>query len=100
VNADVDLWNPEQLQWAIATRSQADRDQFVISHVSGYGADPSTYAYDTRVPKGGHSAEHDDHAMTTVVGIDATLPVQFPFAERADVLPPEYTDSDLDDLLG
>jgi 2,5-furandicarboxylate decarboxylase 1 len=100
VNADVDLWNPDELQWAIATRSQADRDSFTISHVSGYGADPSTYAYDTRVPRGGGSPEHDDHAMTTVVGIDATLPVQFSFAERADVLPTEFADLDLDDLIG
>jgi hypothetical protein len=38
--------------------------------------------------------------MTTVVGIDATLPVQHSFAERADELPPEFADLDLDELLG
>ena len=99
VNADVDLWNPDEVQWAIATRSQADRDQFTIPHVSGYGADPSTYEYDTRIPRGGLSPAHDNHAMTTVVGIDATLPVQFSFAKRADVVPHEFADIDVDELL-
>ncbi|MGH3451063.1 MAG: hypothetical protein ACRDQW_10125 [Haloechinothrix sp.] len=30
VDADVDVFDEEQLEWAVATRIQADRDLFVV----------------------------------------------------------------------
>lgn len=99
VDLDIDIWDLEQLQWAVATRSQPDRDWFMIPYSIGHGSDPSSYGYDTRTPRGGPNAVHDNHALTTLVGIDATMPVQAPYAKRADILPAEFANLDVDAIL-
>ncbi len=62
VDDDIDVRNPEQVEWAIATRFQADRDLVVLPRQVGAPLDPSTPA-----PRVG-----------TIMGIDATRP----FGER------------------
>jgi 2,5-furandicarboxylate decarboxylase 1 len=58
VDADVDVFDDEQVEWAIATRVQADRDVLVIPGASGGASlDPSA--------RGG---------VTAKMGIDATTP--------------------------
>ena len=42
VDEDVDIHNPQEVEWAVATRFQADRDLLVISDSQGSKLDPST----------------------------------------------------------
>jgi UbiD family decarboxylase len=56
VDEDIDIFDPEQLEFAMATRFQADRDTLVIKNVKGSSLDPSA----------------EEGAITTKVGIDAT----------------------------
>ena len=60
VDPDVDVYDPEQVEWAIATRFQADEDLVVVRNVRGSSLDPSA-----------------DQAtgLTTKLGIDATAPL-------------------------
>jgi 2,5-furandicarboxylate decarboxylase 1 len=66
VDADVDPFDDRQVLWAIATRVQADQDVDWIKNVKGNTLDPS----------------QTDPIMTTKMIIDATKPVQRPFADR------------------
>jgi 4-hydroxy-3-polyprenylbenzoate decarboxylase len=40
VDADVDPWNPQQVEWALATRMRAERDLVVLSSASTSRSDP------------------------------------------------------------
>jgi 2,5-furandicarboxylate decarboxylase 1 len=42
VDDDVDIHNPAEVEWAVATRFQADRDLVIISEAQGSKLDPST----------------------------------------------------------
>jgi 2,5-furandicarboxylate decarboxylase 1 len=42
VDDDVDIHNPAEVEWAVATRFQADRDLVVIPNSQGSKLDPST----------------------------------------------------------
>jgi 2,5-furandicarboxylate decarboxylase 1 len=42
VDTDVDIHNPAEVEWAVATRFQADRDLVVIQESQGSKLDPST----------------------------------------------------------
>jgi UbiD family decarboxylase len=42
VDEDVDVFDDRQVNWAIATRCQPDRDLLVVSHARGSDLDPST----------------------------------------------------------
>lgn len=42
VDADVDIRNPREVAWALATRFQADRDMVVLGGMEGYVIDPSS----------------------------------------------------------
>lgn len=57
VDDDVDVFDDEQVEWAIATRTQADRDLFVVPRTVGSSLDPST-----------------DSGVTAKLAIDATVP--------------------------
>ena len=69
VDKDIDVYNEEQVMWAMATRVQADQDVDIIKNAKGNTLDPS----------------QTDDIMTTKMIIDATLPVQKPFAARVQV---------------
>src|SRR6202035_4264603 len=65
VDEDVDAFDSEQVEWAIATRTQADRDLLVIPRTLGSSLDPSAegsttakLVIDATVPPG----RHDRHA--------------------------------------
>ncbi len=60
VDEDVDVDNPEDVEWAIATRFRADRDLIIIQNVRGSTLDPSCIDQET--------------GLTVKVGIDATRP--------------------------
>jgi 2,5-furandicarboxylate decarboxylase 1 len=59
VDDDVDPFNPRDVEWAIATRFQADRDLVVIAGAKGNELDPSC----------------PQLALTAKMGIDATKPL-------------------------
>jgi len=61
VDKDVDIFNPLEVSWAIATRCQAARDVMIISGACGNKLDPST-----------------DHGLSDKMGIDATVPLGEP----------------------
>ena len=61
VDADVDIHDQTQVEWAIATRFQADRDMIVVSEAQGSRLDPSS--------RNGVSAK---------MGFDATVPLDSP----------------------
>ena len=42
VDDDVDIHNPAEVEWAVATRFQADRDLVVVPESQGSKLDPST----------------------------------------------------------
>ena len=60
VDDDVNIHDPEQVEWAVATRFQADRDLVVVSGAQGSIVDPST-----------------DHGVSAKMGLDATKPLKF-----------------------
>lgn len=82
VDNDVDPFNMRDVEWAVSTRFQADRDLVVISGAKGNELDPSTFGT----------------ALTSKMGIDATKPLseakQF---EKVQV--PGADDLDLDAYL-
>ncbi len=61
VDDDVNIFDPNALEWAIATRFQADKDAVILTSQPGSSLDPS----------GDHSGKK---ALTTKVGFDATIP--------------------------
>ena len=58
VDTDVDIDDPNEIEWAIATRFQADRDLVVVSGAQGSKLDPSS-----------------DQGVSAKMGIDATKPL-------------------------
>lgn len=62
VDADVDIYDPAQVEWALATRFQADRDLYVYSDQPGSSLDPSG----THVP--------GQKSRTAKMGLDCTIP--------------------------
>jgi len=60
VDDDVDPYNPREVEWAVATRFQADRDLVVIAGAKGNELDPSC----------------PQMALTAKMGIDATKPLE------------------------
>ena len=69
VDADINIYNEEEVMWAVATRVQADQDVDIIKNVKGNTLDPS----------------QTDNIMTAKMIIDATRPVQRPFEARVEV---------------
>ncbi|HEX9018448.1 MAG TPA: UbiD family decarboxylase [Anaerolineaceae bacterium] len=60
VDSDIDIYNPQEVEWAMATRFQGDRDLVVLERAPGSSLDPS--------------AEPGTH-VTTRVGFDLTRPL-------------------------
>jgi 2,5-furandicarboxylate decarboxylase 1 len=58
VDDDVDIHNPVEVEWAVATRFQADRDLVIISESQGSKLDPSTH-----------------NGVGAKMGLDATKPL-------------------------
>ena len=72
VDDDIDIYNEQQVLWAIATTCEADRDITMIPHAMGSHLNPSAYG-ELRTNKG---------PMNTKLIIDATRPVTMPFETR------------------
>jgi 2,5-furandicarboxylate decarboxylase 1 len=84
VDDDVDAFDPKDVEWAVSTRVQADRDVLIISGAKGNELDPSTRA---------------TGAVTAKMGIDATKPLDGGMGfEKAIV--PGAADLDLSEYFG
>lgn len=59
VDDDVDIFNPEDVEWAMATRFRPDQDIILIKDAFGHELNPAT---------------HD--GLTAKLGIDATVPIE------------------------
>ena len=85
VDHDVDVFDDRQVNWAIATRTQPDRDLLIVSHARGSDLDPSTSS-------DGYSGKW---------GVDATAKPSLEQYTPRHHVPPEVLDRiDLDHLLG
>ena len=81
VDTDVNIHNPDEVQWAIATRFQADRDLVVIGGAQGSKLDPTA-----------------DDGISAKMGLDATVPLAAdPFTFTRIRVPGEET-VDLDEV--
>jgi len=63
VDSDINIYNTEEVEWAIATRFQANEDLIIIPNARGSTLDPSA---------------DQQNGTTTKVGIDATKPLNRP----------------------
>jgi 2,5-furandicarboxylate decarboxylase 1 len=61
VDADVNIHDAAEVEWAVATRSQADRDLVVVANAQGSRLDPSS-----------------SNGVSAKMGIDATIPLDAP----------------------
>lgn len=61
VDDDVNIHNPAEVEWAVATRSRADRDVLIVADAQGSRLDPTTV-----------------HGVGAKMGIDATTPLDAP----------------------
>ncbi len=77
VDEDIDVYNEEDVMWAVATRVHPDLDIDVIPRLAGGKLDPTSYD-ETRLKRG---------AMTSKMVIDATKKIGLPFPSR--IVPPE-----------
>ncbi len=66
VDDDVDIFNTDDVEWAIATRFQADRDLVVLTDQPSSSLDPSAH----------HTA--GQKSRTAKMGLDATIPWDMP----------------------
>jgi 2,5-furandicarboxylate decarboxylase 1 len=80
VDDDINVRNEQEVWWAVATRTQADRAITMVPESYVAELDPSAYSIQSR-------SEHA--SLNTKWAIDATRPVDLPFQQRADV-PAEY----------
>lgn len=70
VDADIDIHNPHDVEWAVATRSQFDKDSVIVQGAP-HNLDPSVV--------------EQDRDLTTKVGVDATLPLDREYPRAIDV---------------
>jgi len=61
VDEDINIYDPLQVEWALATRFQADRDLIILEKAPGSSLDPSA---------------DPDQNLTTRVGFDLTRPLK------------------------
>ena len=67
VDDDIDVFDPVDVEWAVATRVQADRDVLIVSNARAKPLDPSLpLPVEGKVP------------TTAKMGIDATIPENIP----------------------
>lgn len=82
VDEDVDIHNPREVEWAVTTRFQADRDLVVIANSQGSKLDPSA--------RDGVGAK---------MGIDATVPLDAPVGKFTRIRVPGEKSVDLGKVL-
>ena len=82
VDEDVNIHDPNEVEWAVTTRSQADRDLVIVSNAQGSRLDPSA--------RDGVGAK---------LGIDATKPLDAPAFKFTRIRVPGEDEVDVDAAL-
>lgn len=75
VDDDVEVHDPRQVEWAVATRFQADRDLVIIQGAQGSVLDPSTTVGQDFGP--GVAPPAHMQGLSAKMGLDATRPVVY-----------------------
>jgi len=85
VDSDIDVYEPKSVEWALATRFQADEDLIIIRNVRGSTLDPSA---------------DQQSGLTTKLGVDATMPLSKPKGgfEKAQIPPTERAEKIIESL--
>ncbi|MBI4278564.1 MAG: UbiD family decarboxylase [Armatimonadetes bacterium] len=86
-DADIDVYESEQVEWAIATRFQADRDLVVLTRRPGKGIDPSIMIWEEGRP------------LTAKIGLDATLGADVPRSRYERIVYPYHHDPVVETIL-
>lgn len=86
VDDDIDIFNRDELDWALTFRMQADEDVIIIRGARGDKADPSV---------GGWKLPTEQLTTSAKLGIDATIPDGIPKSEYRMA---KYSYIDTDDL--
>lgn len=97
-DADIDIQNPHERDWALAHRFMADRDLLVIPNVLGMSIDPLAQAHVGTTAKLG---VHDGHLAIPIntrsfMGVDCTLPLGLKVMDR--VLPNAVVEARVDQI--
>ncbi|MBU5425434.1 UbiD family decarboxylase [Tissierella pigra] len=79
VNEDVNIFDLQEIEWAITTRSQASMDYTIVEGALGSSLEPS----------------HDIRGVTDKVGIDATKPLEDNTGKFSRAIIPEYDNIDI-----
>src|SRR3546814_4165193 len=87
VDDDIDVFNPMDVEWAVATRVQADRDVVTLANARAKPLDPSLPVQ-----------RHGTVPTTAKMGIDATIPEGVP-RERFERIRSEEHTSELQSLM-
>lgn len=82
VDEDVDVHNPTEVEWAVATRFQADRDLVIVPDSQGSKLDPSTR-----------------EGVGAKMGLDATKPLSAPEMKFKRIRVPGEETVDLDSVI-
>jgi 2,5-furandicarboxylate decarboxylase 1 len=82
VDPDVNVHDPAEVEWAVATRAQADRDVVVVANAQGSRLDPSS-----------------DNGVSAKMGIDATIPLDAPALRYKRIRIPGEDNVDLNSVL-
>lgn len=82
VDEDVDIYDMEEVEWAIATRFQAERDLVVIHGAQGSKLDPST-----------------NEGVGSKLGFDCTVPLNSEPMRYLRIRIPQYDEIKLEDYL-
>jgi 4-hydroxy-3-polyprenylbenzoate decarboxylase/2,5-furandicarboxylate decarboxylase 1 len=93
VDPDIDVHSSTEVEWAMAFRVLPQRDVVMVDQLPSGPADPATI---TLTPDGERISAA--LALSSAVGIDATLPVGSTFSEVADV--PGWQEFDMPELRG
>jgi 2,5-furandicarboxylate decarboxylase 1 len=81
VDEDVDIYDPDDIEWALATRHDPERDMILIPDARGHELNPIT-----------------DDGIGTKIGIDATAPYPRPWAfQRLDMQEVSLQDYDIEE---
>ena len=87
---DIDIYNPNEIEWAITFRCQADKDIIILSGMKGKHVDPSVRPWDLKP---------GELPTTSKFGIDATIPEGIPAFRYERIVPAFCDEVRLEDYL-
>jgi 2,5-furandicarboxylate decarboxylase 1 len=90
VDDDINIYDPNEVEWAITFRCQADKDIVILSSMKGKHVDPSVRPWDLKP---------GELPVTSKFGIDATIPEGIPAFRYERIVPAFKDEVRLEDYL-